>query len=254
MISPVLITALGAGFFGSPHCLGMCGGIVMAFGMAMKDLSARQRRLLIATYHAGRIASYMLLGTVAGVLGQTVMAQWQQTGWPRFVLGLAVLLIGLGMLGLARMQQMERAGLGLWQRMAPLRKALFPMNSVPRALGAGLLWGFLPCGLVYSALLLALAAGSGPNGALVMLLFGLGTLPMLLASQAAAQRLASTLWLHHLRRLAGATVILSGLWMIVGGSGLLHHVMPGRHAGQMPAMTDQMAEHTMPATAGHAHH
>lgn len=226
MSMTLLLSAVAMGFFGSPHCLGMCGGIVTAFGMSMQNANPTKKRLLIFSYHLGRLMSYMLLGVVASVFGASLLSPFMHSGVPRFLLGASLVLAGLLMLGLPLLNRLERVGLGLWQKLSPLRAKLFPLDNFPKAVAAGLLWGFLPCGLVYAALLVAVSgAGFGVTGtrlveqvqfgAVFMLFFGLGTLPMLLLAQTVVLWLQKAMTRYQLRRLGGAVIVLSGLAVIV---------------------------------------
>lgn len=231
----LLLGALAMGFFGSPHCLGMCGGIVTAFGLSMNGLSSTKKRQLIVSYHLGRLTSYMLLGLIASILGAAVLAPFLVgNGTPRIVLGAALALCGLMMLGLPILNQLERVGLGLWQRLAPMRSHLFPLNTLPRAYGAGLLWGFLPCGLVYGALMVAVGASTGGIselwlGMLFMLFFGLGTLPMLLATQSVTLWLQAHIQRFSLRKMSGAIMLLSGI--AIGIHPIMHmHASHAHHS------------------------
>ena len=96
MTTALLVAAFLMGFLGSPHCLGMCGGLVAAFSLSMKDVSPAKRRRLIATYHFGRLVSYSILGLVAGLIGTTVLEPLMKgNSTPRILLGL-VLVFGLG--------------------------------------------------------------------------------------------------------------------------------------------------------------
>ena len=228
------VAALAAGFLGSPHCLGMCGGIVTAFGMSLQSLSAAQRWLLTLTYHLGRLLSYAALGLLIGWIGSAALAPLAHTFWPRGLVAAVLVLIGLSMLGLPLLNALERVGLRLWQALAPLRKRLFPLNTLPRALGAGLLWGLLPCGLVYGALLLAATGGTAINGAGLMLLFGLGTLPMLLLTGSVTQWLNQRIRRFKLRQINGVFLIVAGLWTL---SPLLMH---GDHRQHMNHDMSQM--------------
>lgn len=221
-----ILSALGLGFFGSPHCLGMCGGIVMAFGLSMQNASPTKKRLLIATYHLGRLTSYASLGAIGAIIGAGTLAPLMtNNALPRLFLGGALIFCALLMLGLPMLKNIEKLGLGLWQKLAPLRAKLFPLDSLPKALAAGLLWGLLPCGLVYGAILVAVGLGAtGVTGiglgAVFMFLFGLGTLPLLLATQGTVSVLQKFTQKLSFRRAGGVLVLISGL--LVGMHPLLH--------------------------------
>lgn len=239
MTVALLLMALGMGFFGSPHCLGMCGGIVTAFGLSMQSLSASQKSLLIMTYHFGRLLSYALLGVIAGLIGTTVLQPiLVGNSLPRLLIGGVLILVGLSILGLPLLTQLEKAGAKIWQSMSPIRQKIFPLNTVPKALIAGLLWGFLPCGLVYGALLMAVVGRDTLTGAMLMFAFGLGTLPMLLATQGTVVALQARIKLFRLRQANGIIMALSGLAVIFlpmamhHGSHSHHHEMPNAHSTQ----------------------
>jgi len=212
MTTALLVAALLMGFFGSPHCLGMCGGLVSAFGLSMKDVSPVKRRVLIATYHLGRLLSYSFLGLLAGLIGTTVLEPLMiGNSMPRLLLGAVLVLVGVTMLGAPFLTKLERFGMRFWQFLSPLRQKVFPLTTFPRALVAGLLWGFLPCGLVYGALLIAVVAHNPIGGAALMFVFGLGTVPMLVATHETVHWMRDKIGRFRLRQLNGAIMVLSGL-------------------------------------------
>jgi hypothetical protein len=203
--------AFAAGLLGGVHCIGMCGGIVGALSAGSRGPLWRR----LAAFNAGRIASYAVAGAAAGAVGAIAQA----TG-PAFVLQGAlfiaaqamVILIGCYVAGWsAAMLRLERVGTALWRRIEPLRRRFFPIDSDARALGAGAVWGWLPCGLVYGMLPLAAVSGSPVAGALVMAAFGVGTLPGLLAAGAAARALTSLRHSPWVRRTAGIAIIALGV-------------------------------------------
>lgn len=225
-------TAFSMGLLGSPHCLGMCGGIVTAFGMSMQQQSPARQRLLIALYHLGRLLSYAVLGLLAGTLGTAVLTPFLHSPVPRVLLGAVLLLIGLSLLGVPLLNQLEKIGFRFWHALMPLRRRLFPLDSVGKALAAGLLWGFLPCGLVYSALLMAVVGHETLTGAGLMVAFGLGTLPMLLATQTTVSLLRHAIGKFRLRQVNGALLMIAGVMVMV-----------------VPLWMSQMMSHTHPMHA-----
>ncbi|BBI98665.1 cytochrome biogenesis protein [Ferrigenium kumadai] len=178
-----IIAVFLVGLLGGVHCLGMCGSIVGIFTTQVPKDAPRWPFHL--AYSSGRIASYAIAGALAGAVGQAGLLMRDAVPVQHLLFALSsLMLIVLGMYlaglwGAAR--QLERMGSGLWKRLQPLTTRLLPVNTVPRALGLGALWGWLPCGLVYSVLVTSLASGSASQGAIIMLAFGLGTLPNLLA-------------------------------------------------------------------------
>jgi sulfite exporter TauE/SafE len=215
----VLASMFAVGFFGSVHCFGMCGGIAAALTHATPP-ERRVRSSLLLThlcFSLGRVGSYALAGAIAGSAG-LVLGKLLGTAGP-FVLrcGAGLLLIALGLyvsgwwLGLRRL---EESGARLWRVLTPALERLRPAESLPRTVGLGVLWGFLPCGLVYTALASAMSLGRGPNGALAMLAFGLGTLPALVATGALARELPRLVRVAQTRRTAGFLILLFGLWTV----------------------------------------
>lgn len=245
MTTALLIAALLMGFFGSPHCLGMCGGLVTAFGLSMKDASPAKRRALIATYHLGRLTSYAFLGLIAGLIGTTVLKPLMMgNSLPRILLGLVLVFVGVTMLGAPFLNKLERFGMRFWQYLSPLRQKVFPLNTFPRALTAGLLWGFLPCGLVYGALLIAVVAHNPLSGAALMFVFGLGTVPMLVATHETVGWLRDKIGRFRLRQLNGAVMVISGLAIAVVPIAM--STMHGDHMDMSDTM-DHSNHHMMPS-------
>ena len=213
MIEFSLLAALLAGLLGGVHCVGMCGGIVAAFSFRA-DGSAPPFRLHLA-YNLGRVFSYALFGALAGALGASLkLADFLPVQTLLYILAQVVMiLLGLYLAGFSRwVLVFERAGGGLWKRVKPLFQKLLPVRSLPQAVLAGMVWGWLPCGLVYSILVSALAAGSPTSGAALMLAFGLGTLPNLLGMGLFARQIQPFMQQLWVRRVAGLTVAGFGVW------------------------------------------
>lgn len=218
MIDPgTLAAALAVGVLGGVHCLGMCGGIVgaISLGHARADTATWPRLL---GYNLGRMASYVAAGAVAGLIG-AVMLGALPSGQRLLELLAAVFLILLGLyLGgwwpvLARL---EWLGGRAWRVIEPLGRRFIPVRGVGQAFIVGSVWGWLPCGLVYSVLVWALAAGSAGNGALLMGAFALGTLPNLMLMGLFAARLARFTRNERVRQGAGAMLVAYGLWRLAG--------------------------------------
>lgn len=224
MASSLLIaTALAAGFFGSPHCLGMCGGIVSALSFALNQQQAKQRFYLQSLYHLGRLLSYSLLGLLVGLLGQGLLSPLAGSKWPYIFTSIMMIAFGLYLAGWWRgLDKLERFGAKLWQTMTPLRQRFMPINNSPRALAAGMLWGFLPCGLVYSALALAMTSANPLTSSAVMLAFGLGTLPMMLLAGSTAGALKQKLQQHGWRTANGLLIMAFGIWTLLQ-TVIMHH-------------------------------
>lgn len=214
MVEFSLIAVFLVGLLGGVHCLGMCGSIVGVFTAQVPKDTARWPFHL--AYSSGRIASYALAGALAGSVGQAGLLMRDAVPVQHLLFTLSSLMLvvlGLYLAGVwGAVRQLERLGAGLWQRLQPYTTRLLPVNTVPRALGLGALWGWLPCGLVYSVLLTALASGSASRGALIMLAFGLGTLPNLLAIGLFWESVKGWVQSPRMRLAAGLLVALFGVY------------------------------------------
>lgn len=197
------------GLLGGGHCVGMCGGIVTALSFGLPTSQARWPYLLC--YNIGRVGSYTLIGALLGALaggGLSLLALHPLQMGLYLLANLMLIGMGLYLAGIsAVIGKVERLGAPLWRRIQPRLAQLLPIRSPSQALLVGALWGWMPCGLVYSASLSALATGKAGSGALVMLAFGLGTLPNLLAMGVFAARLKSLLQKRPVRLAAGLAVI-----------------------------------------------
>jgi sulfite exporter TauE/SafE len=187
-----LLTAFLLGFMGSVHCMGMCGGIVGALSIntgsksnshAPKQIhpKAFNATFLQLSYHIGRILTYGLLGLIAGLAGLWLSSSHDQAGLVlRTLSGVMLILMGTYLFGLTQsLAWIERIGSRLWRKLQPLTKNLLPVNTPKQGLMLGLIWGFLPCGLVYSTLSWAIVSANPIQSAALMVCFGLGTLPAL---------------------------------------------------------------------------
>ncbi len=219
--------AFVAGVAGSMHCVAMCGGLAGAFGMRARSAggNARHAFLHAALYQAGRLASYALAGALCGMFGGVLLGAMDLAGvtvWLRVVVGVLLVLLGMQVaLGWRLLAPIEKAGAHVWRRISPLAQYL-PGGGIAQPLLMGMLWGWLPCGLVYSMLLLGVLGGNGSHGALIMLAFGAGTLPSMLSSTLLASQLSRVAAQQCARALAGAVLILFGMW--TAGVALQHHL------------------------------
>lgn len=212
------ISAFLVGLLGGVHCVGMCGAIVGAMSVGLPTATrgkvGRQLPFLVS-YNLGRIVSYGVAGMLLGGIGGLVVSLGELHVTRQIlqvVAGLFMFVLGLYLADWWRgLAQLERAGGYLWKRIEPLGRRLLPVNDPPRALLAGLIWGWLPCGLVYSVLIWSMAAGSWWEGGLLMLSFGVGTLPNLLLAGIFAARITGFVRDIRVRRVAGGLVMLLGL-------------------------------------------
>jgi uncharacterized protein len=241
-----LVTAVGAAFVtgiaSSLHCLGMCGGAISAMMLTAKPKSSNAQvatfpiASLVSTrpaagstavamtnlpfvlaFNGGRILSYGVAGAAAGALGSGAGLLLMSDAMPfRLVLfitaNIIMLLTGLYIAGWTTgLAPLERAGQYLWRHLSPLTNKLLPVETVPQAALLGGLWGWIPCGLVYAMLVVALSSGSALRGAATMIAFGLGTLPAMTAAGMLSAQLKKTLRDKRLRIVAGLVVIAMAL-------------------------------------------
>ena len=215
-LAPLLISALILGLLGGGHCLGMCGGLMGALTLAIPPEQRGRRLQLLLAYNLGRILRYATAGLLFGLAGWAV-ASSPAAMLLRIVAGLLLISMGLYLGGWwSGLTRIEALGRGLWRHIQPVASRLLPVSSLPRALLLGALWGWLPCGLVYSTLLWAASQGDALDSGLLMLAFGLGTWPVLLATGMAAERLTALLRRRGVRMAGGLLVILFGLWTLPG--------------------------------------
>lgn len=205
------------GLLGGTHCVGMCGGIVGA--LAAQGSAGRAGWPLHVAYNVGRILSYVAAGALVGAIGGLGTAFGPvasiQLGFYVFA-NLMLVALGFYLLGFTRaLGFAERAGLLLWKRLQPLTARFLPVQRVGQALPLGVLWGWLPCGLVYSVLSTAMVSGSAGRGALAMLAFGLGTLPNLLLAGMLLSRFRRFAQSPAARTVSGLLVMAFGIWGLV---------------------------------------
>ncbi|MDD5391834.1 MAG: sulfite exporter TauE/SafE family protein [Thiothrix sp.] len=215
------LAAFLVGLLGGVHCLGMCGGIVSALTFSLPPAQRNNVGSLLPmllAYNTGRIGGYMLAGGLVGGLGAAFLALGGVENFRHFLQIFAALFmvaLGLYLAGIWQgVAKVENAGRVLWRRIEPLGRRFMPVDSPAKALPLGFVWGWLPCGLVYSVLIWTLSAGSVAKGALLMLAFGLGTLPNLLLMGAAAARLARFTRNPTVKQVAGLLVVALGLLLL----------------------------------------
>ena len=211
------------GLLGGVHCVGMCGGIVSALTVQVRlpgqTSPARREWPLHLAYNLGRIGSYTAAGAAMGAIG-TVGMLFNDVLPVQLALyvaaNLMLVALGLYLTGFTRaLAGVERLGQRLWARVQPLTRRFLPARSVAQAFPLGVLWGFLPCGLVYRVLATALVTGSAERGAALMLAFGLGTLPNLLLAGMLLTRLRDVVRNKAVRMGAGLVVLAFGVFGLV---------------------------------------
>jgi len=234
-----IVAVFFVGLLGGVHCLGMCGSIVGILTAQLPKPSPASgrgaerhtpvgvRTMIFAgarwpfhlAYNGGRLMSYAAAGALVGAVGQAGLLLRDQVPVQHLLFALSsLMLIALGLYlsgSGALVRRVERLGGGLWRRIQPLTRRLLPVRTLKHALLLGMLWGWMPCGLVYSVLLTALASGSMQSGAAIMLAFGLGTLPNLLAIGLFWGRIRSWVQSPRVRLAAGLMVAGFGVYGLI---------------------------------------
>ncbi|MBN2606306.1 MAG: sulfite exporter TauE/SafE family protein [Thiotrichales bacterium] len=221
MHESLLFTALMVGFLGGVHCLGMCSGVVGTLSFNLRpevQLSLWRMFPYQLAYNLGRVTSYALIGALFGWLGHTVTSL--ATFLPaqqalQIFAGAFMLALGLYVAGVWNgVVVVERLGSFIWKRLQPVVSKMTSVRTIPQAWLYGMVWGWLPCGLVYSMVIMAISAGGALQGAAVMIAFGLGTMPNLLLMGSFAFFFTRLSRNQRVRRVAGFLIMLMGAWQI----------------------------------------
>ena len=234
MVENIFISAFLMGLLGSTHCVAMCGGIVGMLSQQCGDVTpgVRNKTLgMVLTYNGGRIASYCLIGVLAGFIGQLGFGFFNPSTallYSRLLTSFFMASFAFYLLGWPSfLPFLEKKGQAVWRLVSPITSKLIPARSLSQSFSLGLVWGWLPCGLVYSAVALSLSTTKIVYGAVTMLSFGLGTLPALLLIGLASQKLTRLKQSTALRQVA-ALIVFSLAVMHLLAIGILPHSI---HAG-----------------------
>ena len=203
------IAALGLGLAGAGHCLGMCGGIAAAINLGGKSSAGTT-----VAYHGGRLVSYAALGALLGALAGSInLAQW--TMGLRYLAGFLLIAMGLSIAGWWRgISILERAGAVLWKPVQAFSSRFLPVRHWYQGFFLGSCWGLMPCGLIYSALAWSATAQDAMRSGTLMLLFGIGTLPAMLATSFSAAGAQALLRKRGLKLFIALFLIVSGAWSL----------------------------------------
>lgn len=214
MLTPDFMGAFVIGLIGAEHCMAMCGGLSSL--LTINPSSAAPVPSTLFFYNIGRIISYMIFGALIGGVTASIsqLANLNYSLiWLRLLAATVMIILGLYIgrwwFGLLKI---ERLGQKLWQLISPLGRKFLPLRYSWHALPFGFIWGWLPCGLVYSILTWAAVSGSALSGGLIMGAFGLGTLPAMLLMGAGASRLKPLLQSVRFRQLTAISIIIYGIY------------------------------------------
>jgi uncharacterized protein len=234
------------GLLGGVHCLGMCGGVVALLTSALPEAlrsNPKKTSMYHLNYNTGRILSYILMGVLFGLAGELLSNMLKMSTLDyvlRIFSGLLMVLVGLYIANwYAGIQTLEKIGAKLWTKLQPVSQRFLPVTSLKSAFLVGLLWGGIPCGLVYGALSFAALSGSTVQGGLIMLAFGLGTLPSLLLMAGFSSKLSEAIKKPLVRKFSGALIIALGVWALwVPAKSLILDIQHSHHAIEVPQPTD----------------
>jgi hypothetical protein len=212
------LVALIMGLFSALHCLGMCGSIIGTLTLSLRrEIRDNKAQLLpfVLFYNFGRISSYTLAGYVAGLVHNVLMLPLGEGQGHRILQIVSALIMagaGLHIAGwFPRFAYIEKGGGLIWAKLEPFGRRLIPVQTLPQAYIFGMIWGWLPCGLVYAAVTLATTAGNEVRGALTMLAFGIGTLPAVVSVGLMTSLLVRLSSMKKFRQFAGISLIILAL-------------------------------------------
>jgi hypothetical protein len=221
------------GLFSTVHCIAMCGSVIGALTLSLPaEIREQPRRMFpyVFNYNVGRILSYAVAGLIVGLLSSP-LAQFNAHNVLRVIAVVVMIAMGLYLAGwFPKFAMMERVGVPIWRRLQPIGHRLLPVRSAKQAFLLGMIWGWLPCGLVYAALAVAATTGDPLQSMWVMLSFGAGILPAVMGAGLFTGLLAGLANSKRFRQAAGILIIamaLGSLWIPVGHE---HHHHADTHA------------------------
>ena len=239
----VLIVAFSLGLVGSTHCIGMCGGIMAAISSATGhngDVSSRYKWRQLFLYNLGRISTYSLIGLLLGSVSAWLASFGANWGLVfRVIAGVSLVMMGLYLAGFGFVMMLfESSGQFIWKRIQPFARHFLPPKNWWQTLLLGGLWGWLPCGMVYGALIWSSSQGSALLSALLMFCFGLGTVPALMLTGGLSSRFTEFVSNQNIRKGLGVLVLLYGVWTLFGSM-----LLPGMSTHDHGAGQGNHSEH-----------
>ena len=217
-----LFIAFVVGLASTVHCVGMCSGIAGGLSASLphpvRDDKRRHFSFLLA-YNLGRVTSYAIAGAVVGGFSQAVFSFFNPGHVHLFIhltTTMILVLIALYLMGIfPKFASLQYLGKPIWKHLEPVGRKLLPVKTLPKAFGFGLIWGWLPCGLVYSVLVWSLASGSAWQGAVIMMAFGLGTFPTLIFTGFLSTWIISINKLPVIRALVGCSLLVAAMYYLI---------------------------------------
>ncbi len=213
------LVAFIMGLFSSLHCIGMCGSIIGTLTLSLKEEIRNSKSLLfpfVLNYNLGRIVSYTIGGLIAGLLHYVLTFPFSAEHGHRMLQLLSAVFIacaGLYIPGwFPQFAYVEKLGARFWRKIEPYGRKIIPVQTKPQAFIFGLLWGWLPCGLVYAALALSATTGNVIKSALTMLSFGLGTLPAVMGLGIMTGLLVKLTRMQRFKQLVGILLVIIAIF------------------------------------------
>jgi hypothetical protein len=208
------IAAFLLGLFSTVHCIAMCGSVIGALTLSLpKEIRESHKQMFpyVLNYNLGRLLSYSIAGFIVGLLISPI-GEFGGHQILRYLSTVVMIAMGLYLAGwFPKFARMERIGAPIWRLLQPLGQKMLPVKRHSQAFFLGAVWGWLPCGLVYSALAISATMGDPVDSALVMLAFGAGTLPAVMGAGIFTGFLASLAKTKSLRQVAGVSIIVMAL-------------------------------------------
>jgi sulfite exporter TauE/SafE len=212
------LVALLMGLFSSLHCLGMCGSIIGSLTLSLRQEIREQKSTLmpfVLSYNLGRISSYASGGLFAGMLHHVLTLPFGEGHGHRLLQILSAVVMAAAGLHIAgwfqRFAYIEKVGAHFWRHIEPYGRRVIPVETLGQAYIFGLVWGWLPCGLVYTALALAATSDSVFRSTLTMLAFGIGTLPAVFGVGIMTSLLVRLSRMNKFRQVTGLILIALAL-------------------------------------------
>ncbi len=235
-ITTSLLSAFLLGLFSTAHCIAMCGSVIGALTLSLPANVRQSPKAMLPyvfNYNLGRIISY----TLAGLLVAALVSPLNDIGgldWLRYLSVIFMIAMGLYLAGwLPRFAHIEKIGTPIWRFLQPLGQKCLPVKSLKQAFAFGAVWGWLPCGLVYAALVMAATSGDVVTGGMTMLAFGLGTLPAVMGAGLFVgflSGIARNIWF---RRAAGILIIVMAIAVLITPSLLLQDHTQHQHSSEV---------------------
>lgn len=213
-IASSYVTAFLLGLFSTVHCIAMCGSVIGALTLSLpSEIRENQAKMFpyVFNYNLGRLLSYGVAGAIVGFISSP-LATFDGHTLLRYLSVIIMIAMGLYLAGwFPKFAYMERMGAPIWRWLQPIGQKLLPVRSFSQAFFLGTVWGWLPCGLVYAALAVAVTTGDPIHGSLTMLAFGAGTLPAVMGAGLFAGFLSAIARATYLRQIAGILIIIMAL-------------------------------------------